>query len=283
MYKIKSLLIIFALSIVVSACNSGSISLEPRHPLPQFFDRTDGGGARRFSIEGRIYHILTTNIDDPIVDPTQSVNTEALPEISSLPLSRRYEGTLTRRRITGFEDARFHMYTDKDWPRVYALLATDSDRYTDFEVGGPRVPGYLNGPIADLPSGEHIYTGTTIITPRHGGEFIYTGELHLVADFDNSDGYIRATVNDRGGDGQGDDFYSQLTGEFSIDYRDGSFEGYDLRLVVNDGPNELRLDSHAFIYGNFHEARGQAVTGIFYDDSASPAYGGAIIGARTRY
>ena len=283
MYKIKSLFIIFALSIVVSACNSGSISLEPRHPLPQFFDRTDGGGARRYSIREGIYHILTTNIDDPIVDPTQAVNTDALPEISSLPLSRRYEGTLTRRRITGFEDARFHMYRDKDWPRVYALLAVDSDGYTDFQVGGPDVPGYLGGTRPDLPAGEHTYTGTTIITPRHGGDFIHTGDLHLVADFDNSEGHIRATVDDMGGYSTEGDFYSQLTGEFSIDYRDGSFEGYDLRLVVNDEPNNLRLDSHAFIYGNFHESRGQGVTGIFYDDSASPAYGGAIIGARTRY
>ena len=277
MYKIKSLFIIFALSIVVSACNSGSISLEPRHPLPQFFQSpSDRGGVRRFSYSDGIYHILTTNMDDPIVDPTQSVNTQALRETAGLPFSRTFEGPLQRRRITGFEDATFHMYTDKDWPRVYALLAVDREGYTDFEVGGPRIPGYLGGSRPDLPAGEYTYTGTTIITPRHGGDFIHTGDLHLVADFDNSDGHIRATVNDG-------DFNSQLTGNFSIDYRDGSYEGYDLRLVVNDGPNNLRLDSHAFIYGNFHEARGQAVTGIFYDDSASPAYGGAIIGARTRY
>ena len=283
MSNIKLILYIFILSFVISACNSGSISIERRYPLPQIFDRTDGGGVRRFSYTDGIYHILTTNIDDPIVDPTQSVNKDALPEISSLPLSRRYEGTLTRRRITGFEDARFHLYRDIDWPRVYALLAVDSDGYTDFEVGGPRVQNLLGGTIADLPGGEFTYTGTTIITPRHGGDYIHTGDLHLVADFDNTEGYIRATVNDLGERGPEDDFYSQLTGTFAIDYRNGSYQGHGLRLVVNDAPNNLRLDSPAFIYGNFQEARAQGVTGVFYDDSASPAYGGAIIGARTRY
>ena len=283
MFNFRLVLPAIALLLTIPACNS-SISVERQYPLPQFFDRTDGGGVRRFSANDRIYHILTTNIEDPIVDPTQSVNTEALPQISSLPLSSRNEGTLTRRRVTGFEDARFHFYRDIDWPRVYALLAVDREGYTDFEVGGPRVPNLLGGTIPDLPGGEFTYNGTTIITPRHGGDFIYTGDLHLVADFENTEGYIRATVDDQGGTSEiGDDFYAQLTGTFAIDYTNASYRGNHLRLIVNDAPNNLRLDANAFIYGNFHEARAQGVTGVFYDNSASPAYGGAIIGARTRY
>ena len=289
MFKIKSILVIFILSLLSSACNYSSSSSKGLVRLDEEFFRSPsdhGGVARFYTRDGsNSYHILTTNMNDPIVDPTQSVNTDALREIGSLPLSRRYTRTLTRRRVTGFEDATFHMYTDKDWPRVYALLAVDSDGYTDFEVGGPDVPDLIGGTRPDLPSGTHTYTGTTIITPRHGGDYIYTDDFEMTVNFDQSRGNITANVRDQGDPTTiNDDFYSLLTGEFGIDYRNATFHGDRLRLEGADPLNNItnfRYD--ASIYGSFHNHRGTGVTGVYFDNSAQPVYGGAIVGARTRY
>ncbi len=290
MFKIKSIIVIFILSLFTSACYiSSSSSPQGLLRIDEEFFRSPGdhGGVARFrnSNRTRSYHILTTNMDDPIVDPSQSVNTDALPEITPLSLSRRYEGTLTRRRVTGFEDARFHLYRDKDWPQVYALLAVDSDGYTDFEVGGPDVPGYVGGTRPDLPGGTHTYTGTAIVTPRHGGDYIYNDDFEMTVNFDQSRGNITANVRDQGDPTTiNDDFYSLLTGEFEIDYRNATFHGDRLRMEGSDPLNNIgNFRSDASIYGSFHNHRGTGVSGVYFDNSAQPVYGGAIVGARTRY
>ena len=292
MLIIKPILLIFVLLLVTSACNTYSSTSSQgliRTNEEFFHSRSDHGGVARFregdGFGGHQYHILTTNMDDPIVDPSQSVNTDALREISSLPLARRYTGTLTRRRITGFEDATFHMYTDKDWPQIYALLAVDSDGYTDFEVGGPDVPNYIGGTRPDLPGGTYTYTGTAIITPRHGGDYIYYDDFEMTVNFDQSRGNITANVRDQGDPTTiNDDFFSLLTGEFEVDYRNATFHGDRLRLEGSDPLNNITNFRHdASIYGSFHNHRGTGVTGVYFDNSAQPIYGGSIVGARTRY
>ena len=315
MFKLNSVLLIFTITLITSACNesgSGSatirVSTGPTRittaptrittlsPAPQglfrideefFRSPGDHGGVARFRERDRSasYHILTTNMDDPIVDPSQTVNTDALDEMGSRYFSEYYSGKLTRRRITGFEDATFHMYIDKDWPRVYALLAVDSGGYTDFEVGGPDVSRLIGGTRPDLPGGTHTYTGTTIITPRHGGNYIYEDKFEMTVQFDQSRGNISANVVDLGDPNTNDDdFRSLLTGEFGVDYRNSTFHGDSLRLEGSDPLNNLpdfRYD--ASIYGSFHNHRGTGVTGVYFDNSAQPMYGGAIVGARTRY
>ena len=289
MSKIKSILVIFIFSLAFSACNYSSSSSTNLVRVDEEFFRSpsDHGGVARYYTrdDSNSYHILTTNMDDPIVDPTQSVNTDALREIDALPLSRRYTGTLTRRRVTGFKDATFHMYTDKDWPRVYALLAVDGDGYTDFEVGGPDVPDYLGGTRPDLPSGTHSYNGTSIITTREGQGYIFTGEFRMEVNFDQSSGTIRAEVINQGDPTRiNDDFRSLLDGDFGIDYRNASFHGSRLDFTGTDPENNLsNFRFSASIYGSFHNHRGTGVTGVYFDNSAQPIYGGAIVGARTRY
>ena len=302
MLYIKSILLIFALAIITSACHvtvseTNSLAPDPRdiivrdsgvplfRDVEEYFHRTDRGGVVRFREDNRSrsYHLLTTDVDDPIIDPTQTVNTDAIREEPSLHYSYRYEGILTKRRITGFQDATFHLYADKDWPRVYALLAVAEGGSTDIEVGGPDVPNYIGGTRPDLPSGRYTYNGTTIITPRNGGAFVHSGRFEMEVDFDQSSGTIRAEVENHGAPRLGDEFDSILTGNFNIDYRNSTYHGDELRLVVNDDPNSFSLDKLASIYGNFHNHRGTGVTGVYFDNSPSPAYGGAIVGARTRY
>ena len=179
--------------------------------------------------------------------------------------------------ISGVGDATSFTYIDEDFPDTYinlVYLTYLNDRY--LEVGGDN---YYTVPI-----GRIIYSGTNIFsvwgterTENGWGSGHSDGTFALEANFALGEGSItgNSVKISASGDDPGLD-ESQIEGSFDINTEAGTFSGGDIE-VRNHDSNEI---FYAYIYGSFHGEEGEAVTGIYVEDTSDPLFFGGIAGGR---
>ena len=206
----------------------------------EYFGIPDHGGVVRYQItenesEKYTYHLLTTDMNDPIISP-RSINLDELQNLFTLPHSYQSRETL----MSQGQEVTLHQFIDKD-SDVYAVIATnEGSSLSDIQVGGLDVPR--------IPFGDYTYNGTSILYTRNATDIensrydIATGQFTMTISFDNARGRIESSTSTRTPPSNVNRdikpplfLSSNLVGNMAIDIRNGTFVGQNLEFSVKNG------------------------------------------------
>ena len=177
------------------------------------------------------------------------------------------------------------------------FIATEADS-TNWSGVNNYVAQVSGANIGTLPSGSFEYEGLTIASDRINGRWFGEQPFQMTVNFATGTGTIGRKLNSTGtfSPPNGTEYNNGeiiLNGELRIDMTDGSFTGTNLSFKsVEEIRNEdsgnitpvIHYDSDennfatVSLYGSFHGAAGDGVSGVFHDNSDSPTIVGAIIG-----
>ena len=296
-YALKCVIALICI-FILTACENGK---QPQlvTTVTNLANFEQGSGIERISLShplvNSVYHIYSKNLESKYLIPDVRSQLNNLPSKGTHELfkpigterteiiAEKFQGEVMLSgesfQITSYRDVDSHV-------RVY--FAHKDTELLDIMTYGSRISG-------TLPTGEITYRGANLLTIKNDDE-IYQGEFQLQLNFDERKGYFE----DRGyidrenfaiaslNDGR----YLVLIGEFDINLSSGTFSSDLLTLqlcsaricqvIGTDGQilEDFVTDTtDASIHGSLLGEEAIGIAAIYHDNSESPTYIGAIIGA----